>query len=67
MNQRDNYSQNVQLLLKGFEEAQKDSKYSIDYNHLQKFENYSQFMLQKRIEDEDISLKVDVVNDVAVR
>ena len=67
MNQRDDYSQNVQLLLKGFEKAQKNGEFSIDYNHLQKFENYTQFMLLKRIENEDISLKVDVVNDIAVR
>ena len=66
MNQRDDYSHNVQLLLKGFEEAQKNGEFSIDYNHLQKFENYTQFMLLRRIEDEDISLKVDVVNDIAV-
>ncbi len=67
MNQRDDYSQNVQLLLKGFEKAQKNGEFSIDYNHLQKFENYTQFMLLRRIEDEDISLKVDVVNDIAGR
>ena len=67
MNQRDDYSQNVQLLLKGFEKAQKDGVFAVDYNRLQKFENYTQFMLLKRIEDEDISLKVDVVNDIAIR
>ncbi len=66
MNQHDDYSHNIQLLLKVFEKAQKNGEFSIDYNHLQKFENYTQFMLLKRIEDEDISLKVDVVNDIAV-
>jgi len=67
MNNRDDYSQNVQLLLKEFEKAQKDGAFLIDYNRLQKYENYTQFMLRKKIEDEDIYLKVDVVNDIATR
>jgi uncharacterized protein YutD len=67
MNRRDDYSKNVQLLLKGFEDAQKNGEFSIDYNHMQKFENFAQFMLMKRIEDKEVSLKVDVVNDIAAR
>ena len=67
MNNRDDYSQTVQLLLKEFEKAQKNGVFLIDHSRLQKYENYTQFMLQKKIEDEEIFLKVDVVNDIATR
>ena len=67
MNRRDDFSQYVQQLFSGFEAAQRANVFSIDYNHLQKYENYAQFVLIRSFGNEDISLKIDVVNDVAAR
>jgi len=65
VNQSDDYAQYVQLLFSQFEAAQKANLFSIDYNRLQKYENFAQFMLIRTIENEEIFLKVDIVNDVA--
>ncbi len=39
--------------------------FSIDYKHLWKYENYTQFFLVKNAGDEETILKIDLVNDVA--
>ncbi|NJL60235.1 MAG: hypothetical protein HC887_11990 [Desulfobacteraceae bacterium] len=39
--------------------------FSIDYNSLQKYENYTRMILVKSVGKEEILLKLDLVNDIA--
>ena len=66
MNQENEYPEYVQTLFSQFEEAQRAGVFSIDYNRVQKYENFTQFFLIKPIGNEEIELKIDVVNDIAV-
>jgi len=65
VNQDDNYAVYVQTLFREFESAQAAGLFSIDYNRLQKYENYMQFFLIKTVGNEQTELKLDLVNDVA--
>ena len=65
VNQDDRYPDYVQTLLTQFEAAQASNVFSIDYNRLRKFKDFTQFFLVKTFEDKTIELKIDVVNDVA--
>jgi predicted nucleotidyltransferase component of viral defense system len=65
VNQDDRYPDYVQTLFRHFEIAQKAGHFTIDYNRLRRFENFTQFFLIRTLESETIELKIDVVNDVA--
>lgn len=65
VNQDDNYAVYVKTLFREFEYAQSAGLFSIDYNRLQKYENYMQFFLIKTVGNEQTELKLDLVNDVA--
>jgi hypothetical protein len=65
MNQENEYPEYVQTLFSQFEAAQKAGAFLVDYNRVQKYENFTQFFLIKTIGDEEIELKIDVVNDIA--
>jgi len=65
VNKDDNYSSYVQILLKQFEAAQAKGIFTINYERLQKYEDYTQFFLTKNDGHEEIDLKIDLINDVA--
>jgi hypothetical protein len=65
VNQDDGYSSYVQTLLADFEAAQASQKFSINYNKLRRFENFTQFFLKKTVAQTRVELKIDIVNDVA--
>jgi hypothetical protein len=66
MNQEEHYPEYVQTLLNQFEVAQKAGRLSIDYQRVQKYENFTQIFVISTSENEDVELKIDVVNDVAL-
>ncbi len=65
VNQDDDYAHHVQTLFRQFESAQRKGLFSIDYNRLQKYEHYTQFLLFQLSGHEKIELKIDLVNDIA--
>jgi hypothetical protein len=67
VNRDKNYSVYVQQVFAQFELACASCEFMIDYNKIQKYENYTLFFLIKEIEDEKIGLKIELVNDIAFR
>lgn len=67
VNQDKNYSVYVRQVFDQFEAASASGKFIIDYNRIQKYENYALFFLIKEMEDEEIGLKIELVNDIAFR
>ncbi|MDM8548967.1 nucleotidyl transferase AbiEii/AbiGii toxin family protein [Desulfobacterales bacterium HSG2] len=65
VNQDQNYSLYVRQIFAAFEAARSDDGLQIDYDRLQKYENYTRFFLIKKCEDDTIELKIELVNDIA--
>ncbi len=65
VNQDAAYPTYIQTLLTHFEAAQAANLFSIDYNRLRRFENFTQFFLISLQGQNMVELKIDVVNDVA--
>ena len=66
MNQEEKYPDYVQTILSVFETAQASGEFSIDYNRIQRYENFTQIFLMNTLDNERIELKIDLVNDVAM-
>lgn len=66
MNQEQHYPEYVQTLFHQFEVVQEAGILSIDYQRVQTYENFTQFFLINTRENEDIELKIDLVNDIAL-
>jgi hypothetical protein len=65
VNQDKNYSLYVQQVFARFEAASLSGEFLIDYNRIQKYENYALFFLIKEFGNELTELKVELVNDIA--
>ena len=65
MNQEEKYADYVQQLFNRLEAAQAAHEFTIDYQRIRKYENFAQFFVIKPIAEEQIELKLDVVNDIA--
>ena len=65
VNNNKEYPALIQKIFKKLEENQEKGLFTIDYNQLRKAENFTQVFLSKKINNEDIVLKIDFVNDAA--
>lgn len=65
MNQDESYPEHVQCLFEHLEEAQRAGYFSIDYQRIQKYEQFTQFFVSRYVAGETVELKIDMVNDVA--
>ncbi len=66
VNQDARYPEYVQELFHQLEAAQAALKFSIDYQRVKTSENFTQFFVCKSIGQEEVTLKIDAVNDVAM-
>lgn len=65
MNRQKAFSAHVQTLFRLLEEGQTEALFEIDYNRVQRYEDHAQLFLFRTFEGEKLSLKLDIVNDVA--
>lgn len=65
VNQDQNYSHHVRGIFAAFEAAQSDDGFQIDYDRLQKYENYTRLFLTKKFQDDTSELKIELINDIA--
>jgi len=65
VNQQAHYADYVQILFSQLEADQSTTHFSLDYQRLRRYENFTQFFLIKQDDQHHVELKIDFVNDVA--
>jgi len=67
INNSKKYPSLIQQLFQKLEESQEKGLFNINYNQIKKSKDFTQIFLSKKVNNDELILKLDLVNDVAKR